>query len=76
MLLVLVVFVSALLLTSFPWGNFVAAAADDDDIEIHNPLTAFKQCSNGDKKWHICCGGNQPVWYCPTGLNFNSSQVE
>ncbi|KAL3776736.1 hypothetical protein HJC23_005397 [Cyclotella cryptica] len=54
----------------------IEAAADSSNIEMHNPLTSFQQCSHENKEWHICRGEKRPEWYCPTVLDFNESQLE
>eukprot|EP00804_Cyclotella_cryptica_P010052 CCRYP_020493-RB/>CCRYP_020493-RB protein AED:0.05 eAED:0.05 QI:45/1/1/1/0.75/0.8/5/445/885 len=54
----------------------IEAAADSPNIEMHNPLTSFQQCSHDNEEWHICRGEKRPEWYCPTVLDFNASQLE
>eukprot|EP00804_Cyclotella_cryptica_P028422 CCRYP_014205-RB/>CCRYP_014205-RB protein AED:0.05 eAED:0.05 QI:64/1/1/1/0.25/0.6/5/1414/604 len=67
--------VVAVLSCSLLGGSFVRATVDEADLEMHNPLTSFRQCFSGDKEWYICRGDYYTRWYCPDVLDFNSSQL-
>ena len=70
---------SFLLLSNQPSTSHADASSmfDDGDAEAQfsNPLVDYKQCSHGNKEWHICLDEEDVRFFCPTVPGFDFPQM-